>query len=91
MSKGLASLFALSEAYPDLKANTNFVELQGQLQEIELEIGNSRMFYNACVNTYNNSVMMFPQTIVARMFKFERASMFELDSPVERKNVKVEF
>lgn len=91
LSHTLKNLFALSESYPDLKANTNFLDLQAKLETLELEIANSRRFYNANVKELNNKVEMFPSNIIARWFKFEREKMFEVDSPEERKNVKVEF
>ena len=91
LSHTLKNLFALTENYPDLKANTNFLDLQAKLETLELEIANSRRFYNANVKALNNKVEMFPSNIVAKWFKFEREKMFEIDSPEERKNVKVEF
>ncbi len=87
----LKSLFALSENYPDLKANTNFINLQEQLKQIETDIANSRKYYNAVVKTYNNRIEIFPNSVVAKWFKFTRKLMFEIDSAEERKNVKVEF
>lgn len=91
LTGALKSLIALSETYPDLKANTNFLDLQNQLKEIEGEISNSRRFYNARVKDLNNKIEMFPSNIVAKHYKFEKATLFELDSIEERKNVKVEF
>jgi len=87
----LKTLFAVAESYPDLKANTNFMDLQNQLKLLEVEIANSRRYYNACVKSLNNKIELFPSNIIARWFKFEKKSMFEVDSPEERKNVKVEF
>lgn len=91
LSQTLKSLFKLTENYPELKANTNFLDLQKQLQVIEGEIAQSRKYYNACVRENNNAVAMFPSNIVARLFKFEKKTSFEVDSPEERKNVKVQF
>ena len=91
VSGALRNLFALAENYPDLKANTNFLDLQTQLQTIETEIANSRRYYNANVKTYNTKIEVFPSNIVAGWFKFEKRTLFEVDSPEERKNVKVEF
>lgn len=91
LSHTLKNLFALTESYPDLKANANFLDLQAKLESLELEIANSRRFYNANVKEMNNKVEMFPSNIIAKWFKFEKEKMFELDSPEERKNVKVEF
>lgn len=91
LSQTLKSLFKLTENYPDLKANTNFLSLQNQLEVIEGEIAQSRKYYNACVRENNNAVSMFPSNIVAKWFKFGKKASFEVDSPEERKNVKVEF
>ena len=91
LTQSLKSLFALAESYPDLKANSNFLNLQAQLEKIEQEIANSRRFYNACVYDLNTLIERFPSNLVAKRFKFNKHNMFELDSPEERKNVKVEF
>ena len=87
----LKSLFAIAEAYPDLKANTNFMELQGELRRIEDEIANSRKYYNAVVKTYNTKREVFPSSIVAGMFHFEKKPLFEAGSEAERENVRVQF
>lgn len=87
----LKSLFALSESYPDLKANANFIDLQSQLKAIETDIANARKYYNGVVKVYNNKIEVFPSNFVANMFKFARKPMFEVESAEERKNVKVEF
>ena len=87
----LKSLFAVAEAYPDLKANTNFLDLQNQLQSVEEDIANSRKYYNAVVKQFNTKCEMFPSNIIASMFHFERKPMFEVDSAEERKNVEVNF
>ena len=91
LSGALRQLFALSESYPDLKANTNFMDLQNQLKSIEEDIANSRKYYNATVKTYNNKVQMFPGNIIAGIFHFSEEPMFEVDSAEERQNVKVSF
>lgn len=91
MTSAIRNIFALAEAYPDLKANTNFLELQGELRTIESEIANSRKYYNACVKTYNTKIQTFPSSFVAKRHNFEKATLFELDSKEERKNVKVQF
>ena len=90
LSNTLKSLFALSEAYPDLKANTNFIDLQNQLKFIELDIANSRKYYNAVVRDYNIKTETFPSVIVASMFGFKQEQLFEIAS-AERENVKVQF
>jgi LemA protein len=87
----LKSLFAIAESYPDLKANTNFLELQGELSRIEDEIANSRKYYNAVVKTYNIKTEAFPSSIIAGMFGFGRKPMFEVASGQEREAVKVQF
>ncbi len=87
----LKSLFAIAEAYPDLKANANFISLQGQLTEMEGEIANSRKYYNAIVKEFNTKVEVFPSNIIAKMFKFVRKTMFEVEEAEQRQNVKVQF
>lgn len=87
----LKSIFALTENYPQLKADTNFIDLQNQLKTLETEIANSRRYYNANVKTFNNKIQVFPSNLIAKWFKFEKQTMFEVDAPEERKNVKVEF
>ncbi len=87
----LKSLFAIAEAYPDLKANTNFLDLQAQLSRIEDEIANSRKYYNAVVKTYNIKREAFPSVIIAGMFGFTSKPMFEVAAEREREAVKVQF
>ena len=87
----LRSLFAVAEAYPDLKANTNFLDLQDQLKYVEEDIANARKFYNAVVKQYNNKCEMFPSNLIASIFHFERMPMFEVSAPEQRENVKVQF
>ena len=91
LSGALRKVFAVSERYPDLKANTGFLDLQEQLQSIEEDIANSRKYYNAVVRNYNNDVMVIPTNLIAAMFHFEKATMFEVMDEVERENVKVNF
>ena len=90
LTKTLNKLFALSESYPDLKSNENFMNLQGQLSEIEEKISYSRQFYNDAVMTYNNKIEMFPSNMVASMFNFKQEKLFEA-AEAERENVKVKF
>jgi LemA protein len=85
LTGALRQLFAVAEAYPDLKANTNFLELQGQLTETEDRIAAGRRFYNANVRTFNTKVQTFPPNIVARMFKFTEADYFEAEDPTVRR------
>lgn len=90
MSKGVMNIMALAESYPDLKANTNFVDLQNQLKEIEEKISYARQFYNDSVLMYNNKIEMFPSNLVASIFKFQKEAFFEADEK-ERENVQVKF
>lgn len=91
VSAAIPRIMALAEAYPDLKANQNFLDLSSQLRKIEEDIANSRKYYNGAVKKYNLTVQSVPTNIVAGMFHFTTKPMFEVDSPEERKNVKVEF
>jgi len=77
LSGTLKSLFAVTENYPELKANSNFTDLQQSLKSIETEIASSRKYYNGCVKILNNKVEMFPGNIVAGMFGFKVKPMFE--------------
>jgi LemA protein len=88
----LKSLFAVAEAYPELKANQNFLQLQTQLKEIEDTIEAARRYYNAVVRDFNTAIEQFPSNLIASQFKFEKNDFFELESPeVERKPVRVGF
>ncbi len=88
----LKTLFALSEAYPELKANANFMQLQSQLKELEDNIEYSRRYYNAVVRDFNILIESFPSNIIASMFNFKQEEFFELEAPEEeRKPVKVNF
>lgn len=91
LSGTLKSLFALTESYPDLKANQNFLSLQNQLSRIEEEIAGSRRYYNGVVNKYNTKTEMFPGNILASLFGFNRKPLYEVNSEAERENVKVSF
>lgn len=90
ITNALSKLFALSESYPELKANTNFMDLQQKLTETEDKIRYARQFYNDAVNKYNNKVEMFPSNIVAGMFHFEAAKLFEI-AEADREAPKVQF
>jgi LemA protein len=87
----LRSIFALAEAYPDLKANQNFLQLQGQLAELENVISSARVGYNETVLSYNNAVQMFPSNIVAGMSGFGLREFFEVTDPTQREAPKVQF
>jgi LemA protein len=90
LTGALKSLFAVAENYPDLKANQNFLDLQGQLSETEDKIAYSRQFYNDTVLMYNNKCQMFPSNLVANVFNFQEAEFFET-AEAERSVPKVEF
>lgn len=90
LTKAITHLFALSESYPDLKANENFTNLQNELSSTEEKISYARQFYNDAVMKYNNKVQMFPSSLVAAMFHFKAENFFEANE-VERENVKVDF
>lgn len=90
VTAGITKLMALAEAYPDLKANENFLSLQQTLGGIEDEIAQSRKFYNAVVKVYNNKVEMIPSNIVAKMLGYKTKVMFEADDN-ERASLKVKF
>lgn len=91
LSGTLKSLFKLKEAYPELKANANFMDLQRQLKEIETELASARKYYNGTVKELNTKIDLFFTGIVARKMKLEKRKYFELDSEEERQNVKVSF
>ncbi len=91
LSSTLKSIFALSESYPDLKANQNFLELQRELSDTENKIQASRRFYNGNVRDFNTKLQVFPTNIIANMLGFKNRDFFEIEEPKERENVKVEF
>ena len=94
LSSSLRTLFtAVSESYPQLQANTNFLDLQQQLKNIEGELESSRRYYNGVVKSFNTKLELFPANIVGKRMGegYEKKSYFELDSEEERKNVKVSF
>lgn len=80
LTQALGRLMAVSEAYPDLKANTNFLQLQEELTSTENKIGFSRQHYNRSVNGYNEATKVFPSNLVAGMFGFSELEFFELDA-----------
>lgn len=91
LASALKSIFALAEAYPDLKANENFLQLQGQLSELEDFIAKAREIYNESVLQYNNVVQMFPSNVVAGIAGFGLRELFEVTVPEMREVPKVEF
>lgn len=91
ISRMIPNIMALSESYPDLKANQNFMNLSNQLETVEEDIANSRKYYNGAVKRYNMSVQTVPSNIIAGMFHFETKPMFEVENAAERQNVQVKF
>ena len=91
LSGALKTIMAVSENYPELKANTNFSELSEELRNTENKISFSRQFYNDSVTMYNQKLQMFPTNIIANMFNFTARELFKTDSEEARKNVKVDF
>jgi LemA protein len=92
LSGALKSLFAVAEAYPDLKSNQNFMKLQGDLTDTEDKIQAARRFYNGNVRDYNTKVQQFPGNIFASMFSFKQREFFDIDEKgVEGQPVKVQF
>ena len=87
----LGRLFAVAEAYPDLKANQNMLALQEELSSTENKISFARQAYNDAVMVYNTRREVFPTTIIASMFNFQEAHLFEIEQPAEREAPKVSF
>lgn len=88
LSKGISKIMALAEAYPELKANENFLQLSSDLTSVEDEIAQSRKYYNAVVRDYDNKVEMIPSNIVAKVLGYKSKLMLTT-SEEERKNVEV--
>ncbi len=84
LTQALGRLFAVAEAYPDLKANQNFLDLQAQLKDTEDKIAVSRQVYNDTVLTYNNGIQVFPAVIIAGTFGFTRREFFEIENAADR-------
>jgi len=91
LTQTLGRLFALSEAYPDLKANQNMMQLSEELSSTENRVAFARQAYNDAVMGYNNQREMFPGSIIAGMFSFLPANLLELDEPAARQAPKVSF
>ncbi|OHA73884.1 MAG: hypothetical protein A2940_02715 [Candidatus Wildermuthbacteria bacterium RIFCSPLOWO2_01_FULL_48_29] len=91
LSGALKSLFAVAEAYPDLKASANFVELQRELRDTEDKIQAARRFYNTNVLSLNTSAESFPPNIIARIFSFKKEEFFELEEKAAKEAPKVSF
>ncbi len=90
LTQALGRLFAVAEAYPDLKANQNFLELQRELTDTEDKIAYSRQFYNTNVSSYNQRIQVFPNVLIAGMFNFQASEFFEAEETA-REDVKVSF
>lgn len=90
LTGALKSLFAVSEAYPDLKANQNFMQMQEELTGTENKISAARQYYNDTATTFNTKREMFPSNIIANMFNFKEKELYEAQES-ERENVKVSF
>lgn len=91
LSQALGKLFAVAEAYPDLKANENFRDLQQSLDKLETEIQMARRYYNGAARDLNVQVESFPSNFVANTFKFQQADYFEIENDADRAVPKVDF
>ena len=91
LSGALKTIMAVSENYPELKANQNFLDLQEELRNTENKISFSRQFYNDSVTMYNTKLEVFPSNLIAGWFKFTAEPLFAAESDEARKNVKVDF
>ena len=91
LSSALKTIMAVSENYPELKANQNFMQLSEELRNTENKIAFSRQFYNDTVTMYNTKLRVFPSNIIAGIFNFTPSELFKTDSDEARKNVKVDF
>jgi len=89
INENIPKLFALAEAYPDLKANKNFMDLSKQLKTVEDDIANSRKYYNGAVKVFNNKVEMFPSNIIAKILGYKSQKMFTIEES-ERENIKID-
>jgi LemA protein len=91
LTSALRQVFALAEAYPQLRAVESFNQLQNTLNSIEDSIQNARRYYNAVVRDFNTKIAQFPSNIIAGMFNFKSREFFELTAPAEREAPKVSF
>lgn len=89
LTYGISKIIAISENYPELKANENFLDLSQNLTKIEDEIANSRKYYNGSVRIFNTKIQVFPNNLLANIFGFKEANMFEANTN-EKNNVKVD-
>ena len=91
LSGAISKLFALAESYPDLKANQNFLSLQGDLKEMENDIASSRRYYNGVVRQFNTMLETIPSRFVASAMNLQKEPLYEVSDEKQRENVKVEF
>ena len=91
LNSALANVFALSEAYPDLKANTNFIQLQQELSAVENDVEKARRYYNATVRENNIMVESFPSNLIANAFHFNLGEYFEIENITERAAPQIKF
>lgn len=91
LTGALKTLFAVSENYPDLKANSNFLQLQTELSDIENKIAAARRYFNSTTREYNTKIETFPGNVIANMFKFEKFDSFEITDESEKATPKVQF
>jgi LemA protein len=91
LTRSLGNLLALAEAYPDLKASQNFLDLQDDLSQIENEIQMARRYYNGTVRNLNISIESFPSNLIAERFRFEKADFFDIEDAAEREVPEVKF
>ncbi|MBL8596544.1 MAG: LemA family protein [Devosia sp.] len=91
LSGALGRLFAVAEAYPDLKASQNFMQFQGELSNTENEIQLSRRYYNGTARDLNTAVESFPSNVIANFFKFDKVQYFEMENPADRAVPQVKF
>ena len=91
LTTSLKTIMAVSENYPELKANQNFMQLSEELRNTENKISFSRQFFNDSATSYNTKLQVFPSNIIANMFNFQPFDLFKAESDEARKNVKVDF
>ncbi len=91
LTQAISRLLVVAEAYPDLKASSNFLQMQNDLKSMESEIENSRRYYNGTVKYHNNAVSVFPANIVANQFNFKKETLFEIPDETKREKPTVEF
>lgn len=91
LSGALKSIFAVAEAYPKLKTNTNFIQLQTELSDIENKISAARRFFNNATQEYNTFTQMFPNNIIAWIFNFNEETLYEIQDKTQKENITVEF